>query len=239
MAPFVTISVTPVPEMVISRVRGGFHSKALPAAASLPRWHRSCFTVDVMKQHPPARPTHFLSHLLALSCVSVLAFSLNATLVRAEPGTHATGTQRFDQQMEPILQSYLKIGHALSGDSLEGVPTSAKGIGAQTAVLDSSSVTGEHAAHYKDVPTNLRKAAQTLSQAKTLDEARASFKKLSMPMAMWVTMSKPNNIDVVYCSMAKGSWVQKHGKVRNPYFGADMLDCGEVVGGESHAAQKC
>ena len=191
-----------------------------------------------MSKHPQAPPTRFLSHLLALSCVSALAFSLNATLVRAEPGTHATGTQRFDQQMEPILESYLKIGNALSGDSLDGVPALAKSIGAQTATVDASSVTGEHAAHYKNVPTNLRKAAQTLSQAKTLDEARASFKKLSMPMAMWVTMSEPKNIDVLYCSMAKGSWVQKHGKVRNPYYGAEMLDCGEVVGGESHAAQK-
>jgi hypothetical protein len=140
--------------------------------------------------------------------------------------------------MEPILDSYLKIGDALSSNSLAGVPVLAKSIGTQAATIDASSVTGEYAAHYKDVPTNLQKAAQTLSQAKTLDEARASFKKLSMPMVMWVTMSKPKDIDVLYCSMAKGSWVQKHGKVRNPYYGAEMLDCGEVVGGERHAAQK-
>ncbi len=191
-----------------------------------------------MSKHPQARSTRFLPHLLALSCVSVLAFSLNVALVRAEPGTHATGTQRFDRQLEPILDSYLKIGDALSSNSLAGVPVLAKSIGTQAATIDASSVTGEHAAHYKDVPTNLQKAAQTLSQAKTLDEARASFKKLSMPMVMWVTMSKPKDIDVLYCSMAKGSWVQKHGKVRNPYYGAEMLDCGEVVGGERHAAQK-
>ena len=190
-----------------------------------------------MKKHAQARPANSLSHLLALGCASVVAFSLNATPVRADPGTRPTGTQQFDRQMELILDSYLKVAKALSGDSIEGVPVLAKSIAAQTPKLDSSSVTGEHAAHYKDVPTNLQKAAQALSQAKTLDEARASFKKLSMPMAMWVTMSKPKDIDVIYCSMAKGSWVQKRGKVRNPYFGAEMLDCGEVVGGESHASR--
>ena len=191
-----------------------------------------------MNQHLRVRSANFFSQLFALSCMSILAFGLNPTIARAEPGTHAEGTQRFDQQMELILVSYLKIGNALSGDSLEGIPAASKSIATQAATLDASSVTGEHASHYKNVPTNLQKAAQTLGQAKTLEEARASFKKLSMPMAMWVTMSKPKEIDVLYCSMAKASWVQKHGKVRNPYFGAEMLDCGDIVGGESHSSHK-
>jgi len=210
----------------------------MPGGVSLPSQHRSCFTVEVMKKHPRARPTTFVSHVLALGCMLVVAFSLSATRVRAEPGTHATGTQRFDRQMEPILDSYMKIGNALARDSVEGVPALAKSIAAQAAKLDSGSVTGQEAAHYKDVPTDLRTAARTLSQAKTLNEARASMKKLSMPMAMWVSISKPKQIDVLYCSMAKASWVQKHGKVRNPYMGAEMLGCGETVGGENHAAQK-
>jgi hypothetical protein len=53
-------------------------------------------------------------------------------------------------------------------------------------------------------------------------------------MAMWGTMSKPKGIDVVFCSMAKGSWLQKRGEVRNPYYGSSMLTCGEVVGGDAH-----
>ena len=191
-----------------------------------------------MNTHTQARPANFFSHLLALSSMSALAFSLHATAVRADPGTHGTGTQGFDQQMKPILENYLKIGDALSRGSLEGVPASAKQIVAHTASLDATSVTGEHAAHYKNVPANLRKAAQALSEAKTLDDGRASFKKLSMPMAMWATMSKPKGVDVLYCSMAKGSWVQKHGKVRNLYLGAEMLDCGDIVGGDGYANQK-
>ena len=79
-------------------------------------------------------------------------------------------------------------------------------------------------------------AAQALSKANTLDDAREAFKKLSMPMAMWATMSKPKDMDVLYCSMAKASWVQKHGKVRNPYYGPKMLDSGEIVGGANHAS---
>lgn len=158
-----------------------------------------------------------------------VAFGWSVSAARAD-----SGAQRFDQQMQPILESYLRIGDALSSDSMDGVRKNAESIVKLAATLDPASVSGEHAAHYKNVPANLDKAARALSKADGLEKARESFKKLSQPMAMWAGMSKPKGVDVVYCSMAKGSWVQKHGKVRNPYYGPKMLDCGEVVDGDSH-----
>jgi Cu(I)/Ag(I) efflux system membrane fusion protein len=176
--------------------------------------------------------------LLALVGGTVALVGLSATMAGAESGGHATGTQRFDQQMEPILESYLQIGNALSASSLDGVREKAEAIAKHAGTLDSASASGEHAANYKNIPTNLKEAAQALGKAKTLDDARESFKELSRPMALWVTMSKPKNIDVLYCSMAKGSWVQKHGKMRNPYYGSKMLECEDVVGGDSHDNDK-
>lgn len=184
-----------------------------------------------MEKHQDSQPTRWVLCLLALGCASVAAFSLNAAVVSAEPETHATGTHQFDRQMEPILQSYLKVGDTLAADSLNGVRPEAERIAKLAAKIDSKSVTGEHAAHYKDIPANLKKVAQALSRAKSLDEARNAYKKLSMPMGMWASLAKPKGIDVVYCSMAKASWLQKHGPIRNPYHGSSMLRCGEVVGG--------
>ena len=45
-------------------------------------------------------------------------------------------------------------------------------------------------------------------------------------MAMWATMSKPAGVNVVFCSMAKASWLQTDKKIRNPYYGKKMLTCG-------------
>ena len=42
---------------------------------------------------------------------------------------------------------------------------------------------------------------------------------------------KPKDVKVVFCSMAKGGWLQRGATIRNPYLGAPMLHCGEVVGG--------
>jgi len=187
-----------------------------------------------MKNEEEVRRSNFLTPLVALLCAVVTVLGWSATMARADSGGSSAGTQRFDTQMEPILESYLQIGNALSADSIDGVREQALAIAKHAEALDSGSVSGEHAAHYKNISTNLKKAAHALSKAQALDDARESFKKLSQPMAMWTTMSKPKNVDVVYCSMAKASWVQKHGKVRNPYYGPKMLDCGEVVGGDSH-----
>ena len=46
-------------------------------------------------------------------------------------------------------------------------------------------------------------------------------------------MAKPKGVYVVFCSMAKGSWLQTGKEIRNPYDGKKMLTCGEIVGGDN------
>lgn len=177
------------------------------------------------------KPTKYLIATLSL------AFSVGPiTVASAAPGEHVQRTQAFDKSMAPVLGSYLEVQQALAADTMKGVQEAAKRIAKASRTLDSVSATGKHAAHYKNLPSRIETAATLLSQAKDIEQARRALRKLSMPMAMWATMSKPTGIDVVFCSMAKGSWLQKQGTVANPYYGADMLTCGEVVGGANHSA---
>jgi Cu(I)/Ag(I) efflux system membrane fusion protein len=143
----------------------------------------------------------------------------------------ASGTAKFDKAMGPIVAEYETIHGALSGDSTKGVARSAKRIVKLAASLDPKTVQGKHAPHFEQVPRKIRDAAVKLSKAREISEQRAAFKELSRPLAMWATISRPAGINVVYCSMARGSWLQKEKKIRNPYYGAKMLRCGEVVAG--------
>jgi len=152
------------------------------------------------------------------------------------PAAALAGTSAFDKSMAPVLANYLKIHDSLARDTTDGVKDAALAIAKEAAKLDAKSVSGEHAAHYKGLSEKIIKAAKEVAAAGDLKSARDAFKALSRPMAMWGTMSKPAGIDVVFCSMAKGSWLQKAGDVRNPYHGASMLACGEVVGGAGHKA---
>ena len=141
------------------------------------------------------------------------------------------GTEKFDEQMQPVLKAYLEIPTALAADRTGGVKEAAKKIKKLTAGLDPSTVTGEHAGHYKDIPKNLAAAAERMMKAKDIAAMREALKDLSKPMAMWATMSRPEGVNVVYCSMAPGSWLQRGTAVANPYYGAKMPRCGEIVAG--------
>ena len=162
---------------------------------------------------------------------SVAYFVIFAVLLFANLGQ--TETKEFDQQMQSILVEYLKIPKALAADQTDGVVEAAKTVATLAANLDSSKVTGMHAKHYKNVPSNIQAAARKLAAAKDIAAMREALKDLSQPMSMWVTMSQPQGVSVMYCSMAPGSWLQKDDTlIANPYYGAKMLRCGEIVGGE-------
>lgn len=166
---------------------------------------------------------------------SIIAVSI-ITLVTASAASARADTSRFDAGMKPIAAQYAKIHKALAGDSTKGVQATAKTIAALAGKLDAKSVVGAHARHYAGLPAKIKAAALDLSKARAIDKQRAAFKALSRPLAMWATMSKPTGINVVFCSMARGSWLQRNKIIANPYYGAKMLRCGEVVAGEHKGA---
>ncbi len=155
----------------------------------------------------------------------------------ASAAKSASGGATFDAGMRPILADYLAILKALSSDSTDGVAKAAAAISDRAAKLDTRSVEGDHAMHYAQITKDLQVGAESLAVAPTLESARESMKVLSRPMAMWATMSEPQDINIVYCSMAAGSWVQKRGEISNPYYGSSMLTCGEVIGGPDFAGK--
>ncbi|MAE70067.1 MAG: hypothetical protein CME06_06320 [Gemmatimonadetes bacterium] len=136
--------------------------------------------------------------------------------------------------MAPLLTHYLSAHEALSDDSQAGVKNAAKAIKKLATQLPAVSTVVQHSEHHRGLPARIAGAADALGKAATLKEARAAFKDLSRPLAMWGTMARPSSTDVAFCSMAKGSWLQKEGPIRNPYYGKSMLRCGVVVGGVNH-----
>lgn len=167
---------------------------------------------------------------------------LSGLLIGMALATHASvalaGTEAFDKQMEPILREYLKIPKALAAERTNGVKEAAGKIKRLAARLDPSTVSGEHAGHYQGIAKNLIASADRLAKAADIAAMREALKELSKPMAMWATMSKPKGINVVYCSMAPGSWLQRGTTIANPYYGAKMLRCGEIVSGPGSGKPK-
>lgn len=123
-----------------------------------------------------------------------------------------------------MLSPYLAIGSALADDRVEGVPELAKHLSAAAATR-----TGE-----RGVEAIAAGATPLASDA--LEPARASFKVVSDGLIEYMRAHPETQQGhmLVHCPMTfEGSgalWVQKKGKVDNPYEGSRMPTCGSVVG---------
>lgn len=150
----------------------------------------------------------------------------------AADGEAAPPAATFEQRMQAVVDPYLAIQDALARDTTDGVADAAQRLIAATAALGPSTDPT-----LADVQPKLAAAALAVRDAADLKAARAAFKALSKPMGLWATVTRPAGLDVVYCSMAQGGWLQKTGPIRNPYHGSEMLACGEVVSGPGKKAK--
>jgi hypothetical protein len=98
-----------------------------------------------------------------------------------------------------FLAGYEKVRSALAADDLAGAKTAAADLGDDGAPLAKSS---------------------------SLKEARAAFEKLSDKAKQLV--AGQSGYYVVNCPMLKKDWVQTSEKIGNPYYGKEMLSCGEI-----------
>lgn len=137
--------------------------------------------------------------------------------------------EMFDSKMKEIAGKYLQIQEMLAADKTDDVTGNAAEIAELAKGLDVSKVAEEHKMHFANLPENIGVNAKKLSKAKGIKAMRAAFTELSKPMAMWTSMMMPMGINVAYCSMAPGSWLQRGEEIMNPYYGASMLHCGEIV----------
>ena len=84
----------------------------------------------------------------------------------------------------------------------------------------------------KSLTRNVRKTADSLMN-QPLEKQREGFKQLSDAVIALIDVSPPSQevaamLFVYYCPMAKGQWLQASAEMANPYYAADMKQCGEV-----------
>lgn len=81
---------------------------------------------------------------------------------------------------------------------------------------------------------NLSTTAKLISEAKNIDTQRSAFTKLSASLYKLVkTSATEQKIYYQFCPMyndGEGAyWLSKESKIKNPYYGSQMLTCGKTV----------
>ncbi len=72
--------------------------------------------------------------------------------------------------------------------------------------------------------------AKNISESKDIIEQRDLFKSLSKNMYEVIKVSEPDvTIYYQFCPMQDANWLSMDSTVKNPYYGAQMLSCGNTV----------
>jgi hypothetical protein len=146
-----------------------------------------------------------------------------STLLLVLGACSGSGKEAAPVGKEPMTAPYMTIQETLADDSIDELPklsarviTAAEPVQGQPGVADVIAGAGRVAA--QDIET-----------------ARVAFEKVSMGMITYLKKhpEEREGLEVIHCTMAfnnKGAyWVQKAGKVINPYHGKMMLHCGDKV----------
>ncbi len=116
-----------------------------------------------------------------------------------------------------LVDPYLRIHASLTKDSTDGVKDNARSIATEAESLGGSAI-------------KLRDAARALEAAGDLKAARTVFGPLTDALLTYANESKmvlPPELKLAYCPMVKKSWLQKGETIANPYYGSEMLTCGD------------
>lgn len=150
---------------------------------------------------------------------TVLTLFALAALLVAAPAAQAADTGPF----EAMAKHYEPIWQALAGDSTDGVAEHAERI---AEIAES----GDHPADAADIAPEIARRARTVAEAPDLEAAREAFGELTKPLVRYRKAVGAERLEVAYCPMAEKAWLQPDGDIQNPYYGSEMLACGDFVG---------
>lgn len=151
----------------------------------------------------------------------------NKTVVKkdeADPPAH------FKNQLDGLYSNYFDIHEALSSDNLKG----AQDASVKLSKVSNDILNKETMKELSSLNSSIQTAAEEISKAKNIADARAAFSALSTDIYELCKKFGTSGKFPVYrffCPMAfdnKGAyWLQNKEELANPYFGNVMLRCGE------------
>lgn len=139
-------------------------------------------------------------------------------------------SKQSDSPLSKVQSHYFSIKDALvKADSKTASAQSKELMNAVTAVKMGELSPSEHDAWMK-VMNTLGTDAKAISQTQDIKKQRETFKSLSKNMYELLKTSKHSTpIYYQYCPMQDANWLSLENTVKNPYYGAQMLTCGNTV----------
>ena len=143
-------------------------------------------------------------------------------------------TDVFQQQLGNVYQAYLKMKNAFVAKQFDKVQVEAKSVQSALGMVNMEELSGDNHVEWMKqlniLKPNIAKIASTVNP----DEQKAAFANFNSAFYHSVKRFGLKGVTIYYqfCPMAlnnKGAfWLSESADIRNPYFGSDMLTCGET-----------
>lgn len=140
---------------------------------------------------------------------------------------------KISADIKQLVDQYLQVKNALAADNAADAAKAASDMSAQLGKIDKSLLTANQKTAYDPVEGKLKESASQIAGKTDLAEQRNHFVTLSEGVYELVKNfggGRPLYHD--HCPMAKNNegalWISEMKEIKNPYFGANMLNCGTV-----------
>jgi Cu(I)/Ag(I) efflux system membrane fusion protein len=142
----------------------------------------------------------------------------------------------YRKQLWTVAEKYLSLHEALASDDKDGASKAADEVLQTLRAVEMSLLTGNAHDVWMTNSMKMKDALETIKQAKAIEPMREGFEKLSIEFITVLGqfgVPPGKTLYMMNCPMAfnnKGAdWLQTDEDIRNPYFGASMYKCGQVI----------
>lgn len=140
----------------------------------------------------------------------------------------------FSKQLAEALKPYLEVKNALVASDPEAASTRINNVAGALEKVNMNLLKGDAHTRWMENLNRMNESVKEIRGSKNVEEQRASFSQLTE--ALYVSIKTFNVTGLQsyyqYCPMAfdnKGAyWISKDEQISNPYFGEQMLRCGET-----------
>jgi Cu(I)/Ag(I) efflux system membrane fusion protein len=151
------------------------------------------------------------------------------------PAKTIKSTKTEKESLKPLVQEYLLLKDALVGDDFEKAKSLSMSLIKKINAVDMKVFKGEAHDVWMKTNSKLIKSLNSMQSAGNIGALRAQFHIVSDQFILLAETfgATDEKLFVIHCPMAnenKGSdWISNNKEVKNPYFGAEMISCGEVI----------
>jgi hypothetical protein len=138
------------------------------------------------------------------------------------------------QATSVVIDTYLKLKNALVADNDKEASRAGKELMTAFNNIDQSSMAAEEMSEVKDIIEDARENAEHISENQgNIDHQREHFEMLSTDIKDLIAIAGADRtLYQIFCPMYNnnegGMWLSATDEIKNPYYGSEMMNCGEV-----------